>query len=126
MPEGQRHGRGRREASKKRLTADHELRFAVKLALAHGRSISEVLRYPSWELTYWQAYYQIDPFGNERLDYNCANIAYHSTQVHVKQKLDPEKFVPKFGVHERDNVPVNQIEAQFKALAKSKKPKPTP
>lgn len=56
----------------------------------------------SHELTEWQTYCEIDPFGDERGDVRMAILAAHIGNVHLGTKknptpFEPADFMPDFG-----------------------------
>ena len=46
----------------------------MDLALALHRPLVEVMQLPSWEITAWQAFNRVEPFGERRADYRAAQV----------------------------------------------------
>lgn len=54
----------------------------------------------SEEWTYWQAYYQLDPWGEERADYRIAvldALFANAWRGKNSRKFEPKDFMPEFG-----------------------------
>jgi len=69
----------------------------MRLALATGRTLRELLNsVDAEELALWQAYYQVEPFGADRVDYPIAIL---TNVVHsaLGGKSSVGDFIPKFG-----------------------------
>lgn len=59
----------------------------------------KILRLPAWMLAEWQAYDLIDPFGNERGDFQAGVIASNVIAPYLKKGAKapkPGDFMPKF------------------------------
>ncbi|MFA5162089.1 MAG: DUF4035 domain-containing protein [Elusimicrobiales bacterium] len=69
-------------------------------------TVGELLgRISSRELTEWQAYYGIEPFGEERADLRAGIIAATGANVFRGKGIKPYKpqdFMPKFGGETQD------------------------
>jgi len=63
------------------------------------------------EFVEWQAYHRLDPFGNERGDYQSGIIAATQVNLWSKQKRKPSDFMPRFGEKDEPQTP-----AEMKAL----------
>ena len=64
-----------------------------RLSLALGRTVSELEQtLGSGELTEWKAYYSIEPFGQERDNWNtamvAATVANYSGKVKIAKNID--------------------------------------
>lgn len=72
----------------------------MKLAMALGKDLSEVAKMTSLELSYWKAYYELDPFDEERADLRSAIVA-STVSAGIpskkKRKVKVSDFMPKFG-----------------------------
>ena len=78
-------------------------------------------RIDSEEFTYWQAYYNLDPFGNERGDLQAGMMAYTTAASHAGKKgkkLKFEDFVLKFQDDKKRMTDPKQIMNYFKTLGK--------
>lgn len=68
------------------------MRFIFKLALALGKTVNELLStLDSVELTYWRAYYRIDPFGQDRNDLANGIVAATVANCHRSRNTDAYK-----------------------------------
>ena len=69
-------------------------------------TVSELLsRISSRELTEWQAYYGLEPFGEDRADLRAGIVASTVANVYRKSGTQPYKaqdFMPKFGKEKQD------------------------
>lgn len=72
----------------------------------------------SAEFTEWMAYYQLEPFGEERADLRAAIIASTIANAFSKKRSKPQDFMPQF---EREVVAKSP--KQIENLFKSKMPK---
>ena len=76
--------------------------MTFRLALALGRTVEELLEgIDSAELTEWFAYYQVEPWGEERADWRSAMIARTMAEIHRDDKsrarpFQIDEFMPKF------------------------------
>lgn len=76
-------------------------------------------RIDSDEFTYWLAYHQLDPIGNERADYQSALIAHTVASAHSKKRPKFDDFVLKFGEEKKNKLTSSdQILEYFKGLSK--------
>lgn len=70
------------------------------------------------EFTYWKAYNQIDPIGNERQDYQAALVAYTTASAAGgKKKYKFNDFLLNFDKPKRMNNP-QEIMKYFKSISK--------
>ncbi|MFA5161866.1 MAG: DUF4035 domain-containing protein [Elusimicrobiales bacterium] len=69
-------------------------------------TVSELLsRVSSRELTEWQTYYELEPFGEDRADLRAGIVASTVANVSRKSGTKPYKaqdFMPKFGKEKQD------------------------
>jgi len=69
-------------------------------------TVSELLhRISSRELTEWQAYYGVEPFGEDRADLRAGIVASTVANVFRKSGTSPYKaqdFMPRFGREKQD------------------------
>lgn len=70
--------------------------FLYRLALALGKTVTELQSIPSEELTTWQAYYSLEPFGHWRTDLNAAYICSVLASCHGDKQSHPQKYMPDF------------------------------
>jgi len=69
--------------------------FLFRLSLALGRTVNELEQtLGSGELTEWKAYYSIEPFGQERDNWNTAMVA--ATVANYSGKLRTAKNIDDF------------------------------
>jgi hypothetical protein len=83
--------------TQKRLERRPERRFYFRLALALGRTVADLLAgISSAELTEWEAYYQLEPFGELRGDLRAGIVASAIVNVmaELKTPLTPIAFMP--------------------------------
>jgi len=78
------------------MKKNHRKRFAHKLALALGKSVSQIMRMPSSEFDDWVAYYDIDPFGTERDSIHTAQIVQVIASLFVKHPKPLKDFILNF------------------------------
>ena len=72
--------------------------FLFRLSLALGRTVNELEQtLGSGELTEWKAYYSIEPFGQERDNWNtamiAATVANYSGKLRVAKNIDDFMFI---------------------------------
>jgi len=80
-----------------KLTRRPERLFYFRLALALGVTVQDLLvRISSSELTEWMAYYQMEPFGEERADLRSAIVASVTANAASKRRFKPADFMPRF------------------------------
>ncbi len=93
-------------------------RFTFRLALALGMTVREMLsRMSALELTEWQRYYDVEPFGEERSDLRAAIVARVIAQSNGARAAKLEDFIPRFERREaRPQTAADQM-AVFRALA---------
>jgi hypothetical protein len=75
-------------------------KFYHRLAIALGMTVRELLqRMDSRELVDWIAYWQLEPWGEERADLRAGIVASAATNVWVKKgkRTKPQDFVPRYG-----------------------------
>lgn len=73
------------------------MRFALRLALALGKSLAELGSMTAAELSLWMAYDAMEPIGAWREDYNAAQIACMIGNAHRDkdtQPFAPQDFMP--------------------------------
>lgn len=69
--------------------------FLFRLSLALGRTVNELEQtLGSGELSEWKAYYSIEPFGQERDNWNAAIVA--ATVANYSGKLKTAKNIDDF------------------------------
>jgi hypothetical protein len=68
------------------------LRFVLRLALRLGKTLAEIADMSWSELQLWAAYYQLEPWGEERGDLRAGIIA--STIANVYRDASREPFSP--------------------------------
>lgn len=67
------------------------------LAAHLGMTVKELLqRMDSRELSEWMAYYNIEPFGEERADIRQAITSSEVRNSYAKHRTSPLDFIPKF------------------------------
>lgn len=72
-------------------------------------------RMDAHELGEWMAYYEFDPFGNERADLHAGIVAAATIAPHAKRghRPKPADYIPKFG---RRYLPKPDIMKQLRAI----------
>lgn len=99
------------------MKGDGETRFAFRLALALGCTVRELLqRIDSEELTLWHAYYNLEPWGEERADIRAAIVASTTANCFSTKRHKLTDFLPKWEKPEPQSWEVSQ--AYFAALSK--------
>ena len=94
------------------------MKFWFKLALKLGMPVREAQeRIDSQEFTYWMAYNNLDPIGNDRGDYQTALVAHTVASAHSKKRLKLDDFVLKFGEDKKKLSDPDMIKNYFKSLA---------
>lgn len=63
----------------------------MRVADRHGRSLSEVLDYPAWELPYWAAWISHEPTDGQRIEFAVARFMCQWTAAHMKKGKAPPK-----------------------------------
>ncbi|MDQ7019612.1 MAG: DUF4035 domain-containing protein [Robiginitomaculum sp.] len=98
-------------------------RFAFRLAAQLGCTVRELLaRIDARELAEWQAYYRLEPFGEERADWRQAQTTAMIANVNLGKDAHPiEADIFMYG-HEPEPEPTlaEQIRAVFGAMKKEK------
>ena len=74
--------------------------FVFRLALALGRTVTELSKMPAAEFAEWLAYYRHSPFGDERADLRTGIVA--STVANAMagrpgKSWTAKDFMPEFG-----------------------------
>jgi len=88
----------------------------LTLALGHKSVRAAQESIDGDEFTYWMAYNQLDPIGNQRSDYQTALIAHTTASCQSKKKLKFDDFLLKFGETKKLTDPAS-IYNYFKTLA---------
>ena len=75
---------------------------------------------PSAMLTEWMAYYEIEPFGEERADLRAGIVA--STMANAiggsRRTLEPVEFMPRFDQEQKPPMDEQAMKSTFRAIAK--------
>jgi hypothetical protein len=83
MSEGQQIEPSRRRRDSGKVRKSENIKFWHRLAIALGMTLKEVQsRVDSAEFSRWQAYYKVEPFGEERADMRSAVIASTLANIH--------------------------------------------
>lgn len=61
----------------------------MRVADRHGRPLSEVLAYPSWELAYWSVWMSREPDDGARVERILAIFLSQWTGAHIKKGAKP-------------------------------------
>ena len=61
------------------------------LALALGKSLTEIDRMPAHEVRRWQVFHSLFPFGDERADWRMGTVAAVIANVHRGKNSEPAK-----------------------------------
>ena len=97
-------------------------RFLFRLALALGKTVAELRQgMTAEELHEWMAYYEIDPFGNDRADLNSAIVASTMANCHrgkTQRPYKPADFMPKFDQVKHEQ-PIEDMIAVAEAAARA-------
>jgi len=100
MPSRQRHGQEGRRRRRKKILEQDEFRFWMKLALAFGVPVFELMeRMDSAEFGYWIAYSNVDPFGEEIADLRAGTVASTIANCHRTRgaAFKPSDFMVRRG-----------------------------
>lgn len=99
--------------------------FYFKLALALGMTVSDLLRrVTSSELSEWQAYYKIEPFGDWRADLRAGIVASNATNLAQSQdakQMTPLDYMPIYKPEKKRGDDARLLRAQFAHLVKKEK-----
>lgn len=90
----------------------------MRLALALGKTLSDILTIPSWEIPYWYAYARLEPFGETRADLRAGIISATFANANRREGSKPFKpadFMPKFEP-EQKTYPLDMLRAYFQGL----------
>lgn len=112
----------------------------MRLALELGvPNVNRMLRSMSGkDLTEWAAYFEIEPFGEERADYRMAilgsflgNVLYQAHTGKEDNPFEVKDLMPKFGATDEPEPmskedAVMALDAIFSALAAASNPTPSP
>lgn len=83
--------------------------------MALGKSVREIESWPAYEIQEWFAYYELEPFGQERENYHSAQIAAVVAQVNGNKTT-----VADFMYRPAADVAAEQIQAFFGRMDKLK------
>jgi hypothetical protein len=91
-------------------------KFIFRLALALGRTVRQLLtEIDSKELTEWQVYYGLEPFGDERADYRQAVTSCILANVY-RGKNSKEYKITDFMLTKKSNKSEQQNESAMKLM----------
>lgn len=68
------------------------MRFCVFLSVTLGLPFSQVWQMSAAEISLYQAYYRVNPWGPERSDLNAAMQMHQVAEMHRDPKRRPEAF----------------------------------
>lgn len=89
-----------------------------RLALALGMTVGDLLgKLDARELMEWQAYCELEPFGQDRQDIGSAMVAYTVASVHGCKDVQLSDFLPRFGEQPAKRETGAQMLAKAKAFA---------
>jgi hypothetical protein len=81
-------------------------------------TVKELLqRIDATELTEWRAYYQLEPFGQDRADYPASIVAHTVAVCNGAKDSNPSDFMPKFGAETARRATDAEMFAKAKAFA---------
>lgn len=88
--------------------------------MALGRFVSEIDEMPYHEFMQWQAYYALEPFGQERDNFHAGVIASTVANCHSKKAWSAKDFMLK-DTKETKEAKAKQLLTGLRAFAKPKK-----
>ncbi len=92
-------------------------RFAFRLAALFGCTVRELLaRIDARELAEWQAYFRLEPFGEERADWRQAQTTAMLANVNLAKNakpIDPSLFIFGHEPPKQETSLADQIRAVF-------------
>jgi hypothetical protein len=88
------------------------------LALALGKTASEIMAMHSLEFTYWIARYSIEPFGHKRDEYHSALNAFSTFRAAGAKQVKVNQFMNDWWNEHKQASDPHAILAYFTQLAK--------
>ena len=87
------------------------------LALGFATPAEAQARINSREFAEWMAYYQIEPFGQDRGDASAAIVAHTIAACNGVKNTTPADFMPRFGEPETKRASGEQMLVKARAFA---------
>lgn len=87
------------------------------LALRFATPAEAQARINARDFAEWMAYYQLEPFGQDRADYPASIVAHTVAVCNGAKDSNPSDFMPKFGAETARRATDAEMFAKAKAFA---------
>lgn len=92
------------------------MRFKFQLAHELKKYVGEIEDMSYEEYLYWQSYFSIVPFDNERTELMLAQSMALLANINSKKKFKPQDFIPDYWTIRKKTVSKDEFIRKLKAL----------